>query len=220
MEWKYFFWLNILKIPYCVWYLRCCLYSWQNSSNWSKVIAWAKNCPRNSFNQSSTEMRYSRLLFDHYVTDNRKQSSTNHRKHYFRCLFTKPFRKSSRHYCILIEIFRKKYFRNLPFDVFIEVFISRFHLLFHLFNKKKKKKKSQIIQHSQNLSWQKKNKKFEMPFIPVTQPAFTCSKSIKKISKQCRKSVQSQQWRRFDVFSRNFEKISHIILVFPSLNLN
>ena len=158
MEWKYFFWLNILKIPYCVWYLRCCLYSWQNSSNRSKVIAWAKNCPRNSFNQSSTEMRYSRLLFDHYVTNNRKQipdqaplitanttfvaclRSRFGKAHVSTAFWSKFWEKNTLGICHSMHSLR---FLSLGF-IYCSICFS------------KNPKKPQIIQHSQNLSWHKK----------------------------------------------------------------
>ena len=34
------------------------------------------------------------------------------------------------------------------------------------------------------------------------------------------KTLERWQWRRFGVFTVNFEQISHIALVFPLLNLN
>ena len=123
-----------------------------------RFTAWAKNCPRNSFNQSSTEMRYSRLLFDHYVTNNRKQipdqaplitanttfvaclRSRFGKAHVSTAFWSKFWEKNTLGICHSMHSLR---FLSLGF-IYCSICFS------------KKPKKPQIIQHSQNLSWHKK----------------------------------------------------------------
>ena len=80
-------------------------------------------------------------------------------------------------------------------------------------------------------------KSIEVPLLTITvnfwhattnQPAFTCSmlaieileQGVKVCSKLTIKKPERRQWRRAGLFNVNFEKISHLALVFLLLTLN
>ena len=58
----------------------------------------------------------------------------------------------------------------------------------------------------------------------TTQPESVCLKSTTETPEICSKLTiktrKRRQWRRLDIFLVNFGQISHIVLVFPLLNLN
>ena len=102
-------------------------------------------------------MRYSGLLFGHYVTGNRKklldQVPLFHRYHYFRCFTRSSFTITPQPLFSLF--FRKKYYRALSFDTLMFLSLDFIYRSICFSNE------TQVIQHNQNLSWQKYNNKVQ-----------------------------------------------------------